>query len=316
MPFDQLTKRKAPLFLFTFLLLEVALVLSLRSLGWYGTGSAIQVIACVAVTLLPLVVALAILLRRRLQFGLRALFIATALVAFFLAASLIPLVNYRLERQAATRLLSASATISAVLNFDEFYSRIGLDPARNIVPKKSSSIPPWLTPFTQATSSVPADNAIRSVWLTNDNQCQILADNWESFPSLQSVGVGRGVSVEGFRLLQTVLPRFEHLDRVETNDVLAPPKWYASLTNIRTLWIWGEGASRGKPFPREHLDDIVSLSNLEVLMVLGYAFNDADARELATSSSIRRVILRGTAVTPAGESDLANDTLGRVVYRD
>jgi len=49
-------------------------------------------------------------------------------------------------------------------------------------------------------------------------------------------------------------------------------------------------------------------------MVLGYAFDDNDARILATSNSIKRVVLRGTAVTPAGESDLEN--VDRRVYRN
>jgi hypothetical protein len=86
------------------------------------------------------------------------------------------------------------------------------------------------------------------------------------------------------------------------------------LTNIRTLWVWGEGASRGTPFDKKHLKDIASLPNLETFMVLGYAFNDDDARTLATSNSIKRVVLRGTAVTEDGESDLANTD--RLVYRN
>ena len=49
-------------------------------------------------------------------------------------------------------------------------------------------------------------------------------------------------------------------------------------------------------------------------MVLGYAFNDDDARTLATSLSIKRVMLRGTSVTQDGESALANTD--RLVYRN
>lgn len=51
-------------------------------------------------------------------------------------------------------------------------------------------------------------------------------------------------------------------------------------------------------------------------MVLGYAFNNADASALTASTSIKRVILRGTAVTAAGESALSNDAMNRIVYRN
>jgi hypothetical protein len=51
-----------------------------------------------------------------------------------------------------------------------------------------------------------------------------------------------------------------------------------------------------------------------MFMVLGYAFDDNDARTLASSNSIKRVMFRGTSVTPDGESDLANSD--RFVYRN
>ncbi len=241
---------------------------------------------------------------------------ATTLVAVLLMLSLMPLVRHRAARQASMRLLSSNATINVGLDWDEFYSQIDLQSPPKLTPAKTAAVPPWLTPFTIHTSSIPPDDAVRSIWLYTDEQCHILADNWERFTSLQSVSITRGVSDDGFRLLQEVLPRFKHLDCVHTNDVVVPSNWYGSLTNIRTLWVWGEGASRGKPFNREHLNDIVSLSNLEVFMVLGYAFNDSDARELATSTSIKRVILRGTAVTLAGETDLSNGEINRIVYRN
>jgi len=315
MPLNRISTRTTTRVLLFVLLLEAAFVLSLRRLGWYGTGNTIQFLACVFATLLPLLVASAMLLRNRLRFSLRTLFVATTLVAVFLMISLLPMVNHRVARQASMRLLSANATLNEGLDWDEFYSQIDLEPSPHLSSVETATVPPWLTSFTNHTSTIPTDNAIQSIWLNNDEQCKLLADNWERFPSLRSVSVTRGVSDNGFRLLQDVLPRFNHLDCVHTNDVLAPPNWYASLTNIRTLWVWGEGASRGKPFPHEHLSDIAALSNLEMFMVLGYAFNDANASELAASTSIKRVILRGTAVTSTGESDLLNNAIHRIVYR-
>ncbi len=57
MPLNNLTTRTTTPILLFLLLLEVALVLSLRRLGWVGTGNAIQFVTCIFVTLVPLVVA-------------------------------------------------------------------------------------------------------------------------------------------------------------------------------------------------------------------------------------------------------------------
>lgn len=313
-PLNRMSVRSTTVCLLFTLLFEIALVVSLRWLGWYGTGNAIQFAACLFVTILPLVVAIAILLRRRLKFSVRSLLLANTLVAIFLVLSLLPLARHRAERQTSMRLLTAKATVNEGLDWDDFYSQIDLTPPPKPALATTAAVPLWLTSFTTASDSIPQDNAVRSIWLNSDAQCQILADNWERLTSLQSVSITRGVSTEGFRLLQGILPRFRYLDIVHTNDVAVPSGWYKSLTNIRTLWVWGEGASRGTPFDKDHLNDIAALSNLEMLMVLGYAIDDSDARTLATSDSIKRVVLRGTAVTPTGESDLAN--ANRRVYRN
>ena len=296
------------------LMVEAMVVVSLRWLGWYGTGNAFVFVGCLIVTALPLVAALAVLIRRRLKFSLRSLLAATMFVALFLVLSMMPLVRHRSERQTSMRLLAVNATVNEGKEWGDFYSQFELNPPPKLVASRAFAVPSWLAAFTRATEAIPPDDTVRSIWLNSDQQCQVLAANWERLPSLQSVSVTRGVSTEGFQLLQDVLPRFRHLHCVHTHDVAVPPNWYKALTNIRTLWVWGEGAFRGKPFDEEHLGDITRLSNLEMLMVLGYAFDDQDARELATSTSIKRVILRGTAVTANGESDLAN--ANRIVYRN
>jgi hypothetical protein len=193
----------------------------------------------------PLLVAMVLLLRRGLKFSVRSLLAATTLVALFLMLSLLPLVRHRAARQVSMQLLSASATINEGLDWDDFYTQIELDPPPKLTPTNTDAIPAWLTSFTATTDAIPPDDAVRSIWLNNDRQCRILAENWERLPSLQSVSITRGVTNEGFRLLQDVIPQFQHLDCVHTNDVSPPLNWYVSLTNVRTLWVWGEGASRG-----------------------------------------------------------------------
>jgi hypothetical protein len=316
MPRNRLKFRTTTLVLAVFLVVEVALVVLLRTLGWLGTGSALQFVTCVFVSVLPLLIAVAMLTANRLRFGVRSLIVATTLVGVFLSVSLLPLLDFRSARQASIQLVSANAKLNDVFDWNEFYSGIEL-PGVPMVPNSATNyIPPWLTPFTKNISAIPADDAVHSIWLGSDAQIAIFAKNWQRFSSLQSVGVGSGVSVSGLERLRNTLPRFEHLDCVHTNDVYAPKNWYRSLTNVRTLWVWGEGSSRGNPFPTDHLIDIASLPNLEVFMVLGYAFDDSNARIVSGSRSIKRVILRGTAVTQAGELSLAEETSDRIFYRN
>ena len=70
----------------------------------------------------------------------------------------------------------------------------------------------------------------------------------------------------------------------------------------------------GTPIYQDHLDDIVSLENIQMLTVVGFAFDDKDASKLASSKSIKRVGLHGTAVTAAGEAKLASEE--KLVFRD
>jgi hypothetical protein len=298
------------------LILEVALTVLMRTLGWFGTGNALQLVACVLVTIAPLLIAVGMLAASRFRFGVRSLMFVVVLVGAFLTLSLVPLLEYRSTRKASSQLIVAKATVNAGLDWDDFYKRIDLPPPPIAATSKVTSIPPCLTPFTKNLSNIPSDDAVRSLWLNSDAQIEILADNWERFSSLQSVSISRGVAKDALELLGDTLPWLKQLHSVQTNDVRVPKHWYRSLTNVRALWVWGEGSSLGKPFPNEELVDIASLPNLEVLMVFGYAFDDSDARTLSTSRSIKRIVFRHTAVTQIGEAELADKALGRIVYRD
>jgi hypothetical protein len=298
------------------LILEGALVISLRTLGWFGTGDAAQLIGSVVVSALPLLIALAFLAINRFHFGMRSLLGTMALIAIFLYVTVLPVLDYRSARRASMQLISESATLNEDLELDRFYSAIGLDPPPMLKSPKPVNVPPWLTPLIRHISTVPPDDSVRMIELTSDRQIRILADNWQRFGGLQSLYVASGVTEDGLKLLLTIIEQFDRLDRIHTNDVSPPKSWYGSLTNVRTLYVWGEGASRGTPFPKHRVTEIASLPNLEVLMVLGYEFNDADARLLANSTSIKRIILRKTAVTPIGESILNDKALNRVVYRN
>ena len=313
MPLTQMTLTTR--LLLGLLIIACLLAFSLRNLGWAGTGSTLRLILDVAYVLAPLLVAVGLLVRQRFKYGTRSMLAATALVAVFLTASLLPLVSHRAKRTAGMRLAQVGAKGKTTLDWYNSSSIIQMiRPAESEHPTDEQTSP-WLQPFVKYTSAIPPDKSVRTIWLRNDLQVKVLSDNWERLPFLQAIGVVSGISPAGLSDLKTLIPKFEYLELVHTVDIMPPKHWYESLSNIRTLWIWGEGVP-GVPIPDESLMEVASLPTLEILMVHSYKFTDANAKLIAASPSIRTVLLRNTAATNDSEVILLSSPMVRTVHRD
>lgn len=296
-------------------LVSLGLTLSLRALGWNSTWYLIDYLARLAIAGLPVLIGLAILIWTRMRFSLRTLFALLVLAALFLAMTLIPLVRFRNERSASTKMQAVNTQFNDDLGaWNRMYQLMKAEALPEASSPPPTYVPSYLQLFTRDQEEIPRDCEVRSLWLNSDEQCRVLAENWARFSNLRAVTITRTVSEEGFEQLRETLPKIESLDIVVTNDVGIPKGWYQSLGNIRILYAWGEGVSRGTQFDKQHLKDIAKLPKLQVLMVLGFAFDDNDAEALLSSESIQHVILRGTAVTPQGEAILTESNIR--VYRD
>ncbi len=75
------------------LLLEIAIVVSLRSTGWDSTTAAIRWGASLFAAAIPLLLAAIILFRNGHHFQLRSLMIAVFFVAIFLFVTVMPILN-------------------------------------------------------------------------------------------------------------------------------------------------------------------------------------------------------------------------------
>jgi len=297
--------RKITLLLVGLICLELILVGSLSSLGWNGTGSTIVLIACVIATLFPLLIAIILLAKDGFRFSLRALLAVVTLVAIFLAVSLKPLFDYRSARIASKQLISANITLKVEIELEQYYASLDLKPPPERTPNQAISLPLWLRPFTENLSAIPPDASVKYIGLKNDKQIQILAKNADRLSSLQSIGIDAGVTNVGLNKLLGILPQFKHLEQIYLYDVSAPADWYRSLNNIRKLSISGPWAVPNTPFPSNILAEISSLNQLEVLDINWPAFNDSDAKTLSSASSLKRIVLRNTAVSENGKSILA-----------
>jgi hypothetical protein len=290
----------------------LGLTLSLQTLGWDLTWYLIDFLARLSIAGLPVLIGLAILIRTRLRFSLRTLFAILLLAALFVAMNLMPLVRFRNERYANAKMHASNPQFKYhnQRQWDLIYQWMKADALPEVPTPPPTILPRHLRLFALPRDKlIPRDCDLASLWLNSDEQCRVLAENWARFSNLRVVTITRTISEEGFELLRETLPKIESLDIVVTNDVDIPKGWYQSLGNIRILYAWGEVASRGTQFDKEHLKDIAKLPKLQLLMVLGFAFDDSDAEALVSSESIQHVILSGTAVTAQGEAVLTENNI-------
>ena len=233
------------------LLIEVVLIVSLRTVGWLATGGAIRWMACLLAALLPLVVAAGMLINKR-RFSLQSLFAVVALVAVFLGVSALPLYEFHHARRLAKQLVSANATLHTDSSLDDFYSQI------RYVPRPAPSIrtvgydlPPWLKPFAGNSSAIPPDETVQEIWLDSDDQISTLCSAPSLLRNLTCISVAPGVTAAGMEELRTTLPKFPRLTHIHVSSVKIPKNWLPSLVNIRSLWILGRRLIRWKPPDRK-----------------------------------------------------------------
>jgi len=302
--------------LLTLLVVEVALVVSLRKFGWFETGGGIRWLGCLLVAVLPLVVAVAALFRRRFRFNLRVLLVATALVAFFLFWTVRPLQTAIDSRRASRLLLATGAQLHGWSSLDETYRQLQYDPRPGKgFPGKHGALPFWLRPLAGDLLSVPVDETVIEVWLTRDEQVLALCSEGAAFSHLERISVGPDVTKASMETLRQALPNFEYLTDLELLvDVRAD--WLRSLQGIRTLQLTKPFAAPPRRLSDEQLAAVAELPELQVLFILGYSNVDADIQILSRSKSLRHLVLKKTEVTKAGEKSLSRALPQCVIHRD
>jgi hypothetical protein len=291
---------------------EVAWFALLRTFGWNSTNAKFVWALCLIGALLPLIVAAVALGRQRMRFTSRAMLVATALVAAFLFFTIRPLQTAWTSRRASQALMAARATLSTESSWDGVYRQLAYDPRTASTAQSSQQLAPWLRPLAGDLVKIPPADSVREIWLGSDAQIEALCNEAASFPNLERLGIGGGTPAAMEKLRQ-VIPKFARLSELLL-DVDLPYGWFRSLPRIHTLSLWAEGRPAGTKIPTEQLRDIAALPDLRVLDIFLYAETDADVKVLSTSKSLRRLILKKTAVTAAGPKQLSAAMPECVVY--
>jgi hypothetical protein len=304
-------------FLLLLLVAEVALVVSLRALGWYATNGGLIWASCLICAVLPFVAAVVALLRNRMRFDLRSMLVATALIAVFLYLSVRPLQTALSSRSASRSLLAAGAALRTKSSWDSVYAQLKYDPRTTpeAVPL-NQELAVWLRPLAGSLLKISPSDSVREVWLSSDEQVIDLCGNAGRFLNLERVAVSEGVTPAGTEILRQALPRFARLSGLQIVDVNVPKDWFQKLPGIHTLSIWAEGPRAIPQLSQQQLRDIAALPGLRILWIYKCAITDADAKTLASAKSLRRLILRKTAVTQAGEDALSAAMPDCVIHRE
>lgn len=302
-------------FLLMLLVGEVAWVASLRAYGWGATNSGAVWAICLIGAVLPLIAAVAVLGPHRFRFNLRTMLVAMALVATFLCLSVRPLQNAVTSRQGSRSMLTAGATLHTRSSWDSVYAQLNFDPRPAAIMPVNQQLAFWLKQLAGNLLTIPTDDSVREIWLTSDEQVAELCRNAENFSSLERISIDTGVTPGATEALRQALPTFAHLTDLQLG-IDVRKDWFQSLPNIRTLSLWAEGPPAGRRLSDEQLRDIAALPDLRVLYIFKYAIMDADAQLLATSKTLKHVILKKTSVTQSGEEQLSAAMPDCVVHRD
>jgi hypothetical protein len=304
--------------LLTLLVIEAALVVSLRAFGWFETGTGLRWIACLAAAILPLVMAAVVLLRHRFRFTLRTLLVAMALVATFLFITVRPLQNAISSRRASRLMLATGATLHTVSTFDNVYTKLNYDPRLPVKFRPvNQELPFWLLPLAGGLQKVPGDDAVKEIWLTSDEQIAQLCREPAAFRNLERISIiGQDISKAHLATVRHTLPEFARLTDIHLSEFDVPPDWLRSLSSIRTLVLWRERQRAPTRLSDEQLRAVATLPELRMLMILGYSTTDADIQILSGSKTLKHLILKQTLVTESGRRQLELALPDCVVYRN
>ena len=284
------------------LVFEIILVISLRTLGWVGTGNSAKWIGSLVAAAIPLVIAFGLFLKSGRRFSLRALLISMALVSIFLFVSVLPLLEANRARSGARRLMSAGIDFDTA-EMNKIYERLGHDPraGRSTVPI-DGDVPSWLVPIAGKLLKIPPDKSIRSVSLASDAHVETLCESPVLFSNLYDIGLGTGVSPHGMNVMRNSLPKFRNVVAISVYDLDPSPEWLNSLVTIKSLRLSSE--RRPRMLSTEQLTAIADLPNLELLWFYMYPITDQDVTVFERTKTLRYAFFRYSGVTAAGKQQL------------
>ncbi|MEL7500079.1 MAG: hypothetical protein AAFN77_20935 [Planctomycetota bacterium] len=285
--------------------------------GWHGAESYVWMAAYLLAAFLPLFLAGVLIWKQWSKFNLRLLAGLIALIAIFLAISLLPTMRYRSARSTGAKLNVAEGYAAGPGEFNYFeliMEEFGIKSNWESPTESPTFVPFLMRPFIADTAydKVVPDAQATDIRLGSDEACEIFCNEYQRFHSARSVCLFGDVSIRGFSRLKEVLPEMKKIEMLWIFDAPVPEHWLETAAVKTRVIIIATDFNRG-PIQKEVVVELAKLPNLEVFGAIRIMFDDDDARFLARSDSIIGVKLRGTAVTEVGIRELEKNRDRKVI---
>lgn len=290
------------------LIVELTLVVLLRSFGWDSTTASVRWIASFFAATLPLLMALLVLCRNGRQVSLRSLMIAMGLIAIFLFVAVMPITLAVKARRGSSALVEVGVELHTTSTLDEYYEELQLDASvRQSFMVPNVNLAAWMLPIAGNTLKAPGDRMIREAWLNSDDEIFEMCNRIEYFPNIEAVSIyGSRVTSRGLARFAANSNRFSNLEFLSVLNVTMPDGFLVSMQPLRALWLWAEGPSGSRfHLSSDQLIEIAELPELEVLMIHGYSVTDHDMEHLRECERLRHILLSRTKVTEVGVEALS-----------
>jgi len=241
----------------------------------------------------------------RPRFSMRGMMIATTLASLFMGVTVLPLYRAIDARRGSQAVMGAGGLLSTEATSDGFYEDLGFDPRQGPAPLGPlPKAPAWLRPLARDQLRLPADATILGATLADDAQIEAFCTHHDRFKRLTELDVGGpGVTARGMAQLAQVMPALASLEELQVNCPI-PKGWLRKAPPVKALFLSAEGRP-GAYFHADDLKEVGQMANLQVVHIYLYSFRDHDLASLATSASLRRVIVKFTNITQQGYDLLA-----------
>lgn len=279
--------------LIALVLIEIGLVVSLRQLGWWGTGDLLVLIFSVAAIALPIAIVVLILAINRFRLGLRSLFLFMVILSLFIALNLKPLLDYREIRRGSTALLR---TQSNLITEDYFYRSLSdRSPNRpksaKVIEEPTVWLPPWLSYFVRDIAKAPVDVTVISIHVYSNQEFRVLTEQFRAFPNLSSIRVSN-LSEENFYRIPELTKNHWKLTSVTMNNPPVNERLFQRAWSIQKLELRLGFGEEAEIVNLSALADL--LKQMEVLQHLHLElfemdFDPALLSKLAESESLKKV---------------------------
>jgi hypothetical protein len=303
------TSRKRLYFLVGVMIFELVCYWSLKEFGWLGTGNRFLTLAALLFMGLPILVGVFLLILSRFRFGLKTLFAFCILSAFFLWLSILPLLRHNEARKGASSLKKAKAEVRSFFDKYDWTERMDLPFER---PTESDrSLPPsWIATVDQRLVSIPEDEFVTMIELSNLEQVEAYCQFAPRFSSLLGLSLERKTANGDVTELARAIQNAKHLRLLYVTGDVPNLEILKAARGVQSLNI---ASTSGVAIPCDDafLEAIGSMSQLVNLSLVEIDLDKRDLTPLRKLNNLKRLNLNKCSVS-ADSFDLPQSLLGNL----